>query len=860
MMTIESARADPAAPAQNATSTQYDETLEEVTVVGQALPGAVIGDIPPENSLSPRDIRGYGVGSIAELLDELSLQTASGQGRGDEAPVILVNGRRISGVNEVSDLPTESILRLDILPEEVGLKYGYSAGQKVVNVILRRRFAAVTADAASGGSTEGEGERTKGDVTLTRIQGNKRLNIALSAQSQQAITEADRGIVAAADSPASDPAYRTLRPSAQTYAANVTFAVPINDKVSASTNFTATRALSQSLTGLAQLGSDGEDSEHTPLEPLDQSTQATTIHFGTALNADLPQSWRLSWIGGYDHASLATDTERVRVPLLSGVGVDEARSVSDGVNGSVLATHKLLRLPAGDALMSVSFGAQVSDNKSETMGTRAMPERKLARSSENAQVSLDLPITRKNGFGGAVGSTTANVNASATHVSDFDMLTTVGYGLNWSPVPAASLIVAMNEDRRAPTVQQLNNPVVTNVNTRVYDYATGQSVLVTSTTGGNPLLGADDRRTFKLGGTVKPFEDYDLTLTGNYSDSRTRNAVLSLTGVSPQIESAFPERFLRDDDNQLVSLDARPVNVTSQRRSNLRWGINFTQTLRAPARPMAFGRRRPGRTQAAPVEGTRAAAPPTQHAPAAAPADGRSGLPPTGSDESVDEVVVTGERPQDTDAPTFPNPYGEHRRGRFGERRDGAFEGGAGRAGGPGGGRSGFGVFNRGFGMPGIDDGAQLQFSIYHTWLLRDEVTLRNGLAPVDLLEGATLGGPPPSRHQVQMNGGVIDNGIGIRLTAQWRSSAQITDMSSGTGALSFGALATLDLRLFADLQQRLRNKTWARGMRLTLAAQNIFDAKQRVVDANGVVPLTYQPGYIDPVGRAVFFTVRKMF
>lgn len=109
------------APVQESAPAADDSSSEDIVVTGQALPGAVIGDIPPESQLSPRDIRAYGVGTVAELLDELALQTSSGQGRGDEGPVVLVNGRRISGIGEVRDLPAESILRLDILPEEVAL-------------------------------------------------------------------------------------------------------------------------------------------------------------------------------------------------------------------------------------------------------------------------------------------------------------------------------------------------------------------------------------------------------------------------------------------------------------------------------------------------------------------------------------------------------------------------------------------------------------------------------------------------------------------------------------------------------------------------------------------------------------------
>jgi hypothetical protein len=57
-------------------------------------------------------------------------------------------------VNEVGDLPTELILRLDILPEEVALKYGYGLQRKVVNIILRRRFVAQVTDLVGGESTQ----------------------------------------------------------------------------------------------------------------------------------------------------------------------------------------------------------------------------------------------------------------------------------------------------------------------------------------------------------------------------------------------------------------------------------------------------------------------------------------------------------------------------------------------------------------------------------------------------------------------------------------------------------------------------------------------------------------------------------
>src|SRR5215471_18916690 len=151
--------------AQGSDETQQSDDLEEVVVTGHVPPGSVIGNIPPENQLNPTDIASYGVSTISDLLNEISDLTQSDQGRdSSSAPIILVNGKRVSGVNEVADLPTESILRLDILPEEVALQYGYGAQQKVVNIILRRYFQAWVASLAGGESTQGPGGNETGDL------------------------------------------------------------------------------------------------------------------------------------------------------------------------------------------------------------------------------------------------------------------------------------------------------------------------------------------------------------------------------------------------------------------------------------------------------------------------------------------------------------------------------------------------------------------------------------------------------------------------------------------------------------------------------------------------------------------------
>src|SRR4051812_39782416 len=95
--------------ATNTEQAQPTQGMEEIVVSAQAVPGAVIGDVPPENQLNATDIASYGVSTINDLLSEISDQTQSEAGRDSSSgPIILVNGKRVSGINEVGDFPTES--------------------------------------------------------------------------------------------------------------------------------------------------------------------------------------------------------------------------------------------------------------------------------------------------------------------------------------------------------------------------------------------------------------------------------------------------------------------------------------------------------------------------------------------------------------------------------------------------------------------------------------------------------------------------------------------------------------------------------------------------------------------------------
>ncbi|MEY4555092.1 MAG: hypothetical protein RL093_211, partial [Pseudomonadota bacterium] len=133
-------------PAPTADPDAYE--LDSVVTTGARPRGSVNSDIPPDVVLTAEQIQAYGASNIAELLTYLEPLTRSSRGRADGQPVFLVNGRRISGFREIQGIPPEAIERMDILPEEVALEYGYAADQRVVNFVLKANFRSLTGEVA----------------------------------------------------------------------------------------------------------------------------------------------------------------------------------------------------------------------------------------------------------------------------------------------------------------------------------------------------------------------------------------------------------------------------------------------------------------------------------------------------------------------------------------------------------------------------------------------------------------------------------------------------------------------------------------------------------------------------------------
>jgi hypothetical protein len=159
----------------------------------------------------------------------------------------------------------------------------------------------------------------------------------------------------------------------------------------------------------------------------------------------------------------------------------------------------------------------------------------------------------------------------------------------------------------------------------------------------------------------------------------------------------------------------------------------------------------------------------------------------------------------------------------------------------------------------------RVQLSIYQTLHLRERIAL-NGVAPaLDLLDGDAIGsnGGQP-RDEVEVQAGITKSGIGARLTANWRSATIVRGGGAGAPTtLHFSDLATANLRLFANLgaqRDLVAALPLLRGTRVTVSCTNLLDSHMRVRDGSGATPIRYQADYLDPLGRSIQMSLRKLF
>jgi len=703
--------------------------LQAPDVTVTAPRGLTSGAIAPLLQLTPADLESYGVDTLTDLVDALKPMTRSS--RSDQTPVVLINGH-LAGTVEFDNLPREAIERVEVLPESVALQYGFSENQRVLNFVLREHYRAVPTRLTESGATEGGDRTTAADASLVRLEDEARVTLLGSYWRNAWLRESDRNI----EQPNSYD--RTLQPdkSETKIAATISRSIlGVSSSLESSWDVIDTQALQ----GAVDLASGGSDS-------LRQDARQSTARLAAQLTGQLG---RFVWGATASYVRIGSNSS-------GGIGLDETGHLLIDRTDSALNAGNLqfslsgpvASLPAGLVIANAKVGLAYQGFESEdAYPGNPLSSSNLVRTVRSGSFNASVPIAdRGHEVLPALGELSATVNVTLDEVSNIGPLWSQSYGLDWIPISRVHVDAIFTDHRTAPTVQQLLAPPVVTPNVEMYDFVAGQTVFVTNISGGAANLRPTDDKVASIGLALGPFFD-KTTFSAHYEQNRIRNAIGLLPPLTPDVELAFPERFIRDADGTLIEVDDRSVNLQSQTQNDLKWGFNAW---------FPFG-----------------------------------SAPPGGSPD-------------------------------------------------------------------------RLEFSAFDTWYLRDQVLIRDGIPTLDLLNGApsdVAGGQP--RHRIDLRGVFYKSGFGTVLSGTWRSATSVTSGDpTAQDSLSFSALATMDSRMFVDLARlpATRAHSWAKGMRASLVILNVFDRRQTVVDGTGVTPLAFAPGYLDPPGRTVWITLRKVF
>ncbi|WP_271439055.1 hypothetical protein [Pontixanthobacter luteolus] len=891
---------------------------DEILVIADRLRGQIESSQAPILELDEADIAAYGVSSIEDLLAAIEPQTGSSRGRGGGRPVFLVNGIRVGSFREFRSYPPEAIRKVEVLPEETAQKFGFPPDRRVINFLLKDDFSALTAEVEYEQPFDGGYSYNEQELTLLKITGGGRLNLNLEFSDRSLLTEAERGII---QTPGSipgvpgdpDPAqYRSLIADSANIEATANWAKAFTDSgASLSANGTYERSSSRSLSGLNTViltAPSGESAVRTlgADNPLVRRSQSDT--FSSAASYSRPVGdFQLTATADASYVSSTAKIDRradtsdlvaaaaagtlaidAALPALADPGFDIADTDTYSATSKLTLRGTPVLLPAGE--LSTTFDLGYDWDRIESEDSRAGSAIQLTRGNVNGGINVAVPVTSvRDDVLAAVGSVTLNGQAGFNHYSDFGTLYRLTGGVTWAPTDTLDLQATYVWREVPPSLSQLGSPQVETLNVPTFDFATGDTSLVTVTSGGNQNLKAETQSDWNFSANWElPFID-GARLRAEYVNNRSSDVSSSFPYLTPDVEAAFPDRVTRDNTGQLIAVDQRPVDFFETRTKRLTFGLTLRGSIGSGDRGGRPGSGGPPRASARDgavrpdraAEGPRGPVTDEQRerfmqfrerlcaddgdeflkrvaqalAAGEAPAD-IPGFDPErlrqmidrfrSEDGSIDEERLAAFRTRICDSDAFPRA--DATGDRNGQERAQGQQ------------RSPRGGMPRG--LPGRPQGTRYFLNLSHSIELEREILIAENGPLLDLLDGDSLTSSGNPRHSAQLEGGIFSNGYGMRLSARYTGSSRIdgTDGASSTN-LFLDDLATLDLRLFADLGTVFKqDEGLLKGMRASFRIDNVFDGRQRVTDSNGQTPIGFQPLLIDPVGRYVGIDLRKLF
>lgn len=823
----------------------------EIVVQGQRPPqrGAVVGDIAPEVQFSRASIRALGVSSISEVLDELAPQIRSDRGRG-ETPVILVNGHRTTGFSEVRDMPPEAISRIDVLPEEVALKYGFSANQHVVNIVLRKRFRAFVTELRDSMPTEGGRNVFEPGFSFTRIGPDSRVNLSARYTRADALTEDQRDIaMPVPGKPYALGGNITAAPGAASAEIDPALSLLAGYPITIAGVPATAASGAPHLADFVPTANHPERTDTRPFRSLLPSTEQLALNavvsqtiftkVEATVNARL-QLGRSDAESGLAGVPLVIPAGNPFSPFANSVGLYRYASPADVIrhHGNDLAGHLGLNFNTTTGGWNWSLSGAYDRTQAHTRKTTGLdttdlqaailaddPRTNPFTSFASLPVSARAPdIARSDTDQGKVDMT---VHGPLGMLPAGPLAVTARFGGEWEALDSVSVRSGNTLEARLSRQDlsgqfNLDIPIASRRRNALGFLG---NLSLNANFAAHRLSDAGTLKTYGFGLTWSPVPT--VKVVASMSDEDGAPSLMQLgapvsivTGVraydfqtgttvdASQVDGGNPA--LKNDNRRVLKIGATV-------RPSPTGGLSLTAV---------FVHKRIYDAIATPIinDAVIAAAFPDHFVRDAAGALVRIERKPVNLDRETLDELRWG-----VNFSKGPSARGQLLSG----------------------------------GPQTRSTPARMQFALYHTWRMHDAVQVRPGLPAINLLDGGAIEpGGGLSRHEVEAQAGLARNGIGVRASTNWRSARRI-DGSTPASSLHFADLATMNLRFFINFGQQqswLAQHPWLRGLRLTMSVDNLFDGKPRVIDGTGQTPRSYQRDLLDPLGRTFRISLRKVF
>lgn len=809
-----------------------DDGKPEIVITGTR--GSAVTDIAPVATLDANAVAATGAATMPELLRAIRGATQAADG---SEPIFLLNAQRVSGYPEIGSLPPEAIEKVEVLPEQAALKFGFPPTRRVVNFITKPSFRQIELGASAGTTTRWGSATEKANVGLTRLDRGRRLTLGLEYRHTGALSQSDRDI-------APDPG------------------VPFDaiGNITGAGGGEIDPALSAAAGGVVTIA------------PVPEAVADRGSLAGFAAGANRPRLFDLS---PYRTLAPANDTIKAEAVVADRIGKTMAGSLSLSAEQSrnrSIAGPADARLIVPDANPWSPFAVPVVLNRYLTEA--GLLEQRETTTSLRAGVMLRGAIAGwRWDFTGALdqkqidGRNERGIDPAAANAA-------IAAGANpFAPLDPALLAARLTDRTRLRTRTAGAKTVVSNTPVRLpagratvtATVEAERATAVSSSRGPNPSDLALGRTRVEGGLAIDlPLasrrEDV-LPFLGELSVNASVNA-REVSGFGTLSDSVFGMAWGPAEGVQLLATvrhsaaapDMAQQSTPVTRVANVPifdYGNGRTEiaSLILGGNPDLAAERRQIRSLTLNVKPFA-----KRELRVAATYELTTILDQTGTVYAITpqtEAILPDLFVRDAGGRLVSVAY---RPINFARERQRTLNltlnasGRVGKAPPPAPGAKGPPPQLPGY-YGGI--GPSIKFS--------DRLLLRPGTPELDLLRGDTIRGWGVPRAYGYAYGGIYHLGHGAKFSAWYQAANRLRSPNPGAD-LRFSSIFKLDIGVYVGLGSLLKGEDWARKLRLSLDVTNLTDARQQVRDGNGTLPNRFQPDYLEPLGRTVTLSLRKLF